>query len=422
LAAWSTITVDSDSDLKPRLRNIEPVHLAVNGRPVVGLKDPLRLKDQVVCLQAEALPVVAMLDGRHSLRDIQLELTRRSGRLVFVEDIKAVVRVLDEAFLLEGASFQEAFAKKVAEYRRRPFRPASHAGVSYSADPQRLRDELHDFFACEDGPGIPEFHSDTRRAVGLIAPHIDIRAGGRCFAAGYHALAQSQPADLYIIFGTGHAGLQGILSATNLDFQTPLGMAETDRDLIRELSEMLGYDIAAEEILHESEHVIEFQVVFLQYMFSGRRPFKILPVLCSFSHHLFGDDPAFSHDRETFERFCCAVKEVCRKSSRSICFLASADLDHIGPRYGDRFVPHRGTVDEALQKDGKLLQRLERVDLDGFVAGVAAENDARRICGFSPITTMLRCMEASEGHLLALDHAKVDEKNSFVSFTSMIFY
>jgi len=416
------VRVDSESDFKPKLRNIEPVHLAVNGRRVVGLKDPLQLKDQMVCFPHETLPVVAMLDGRHSLRDIQEELTRRSGRLVFLEDIKAVVKALDGAFLLEGASFQEAFNKKVAEYRGKPFRPASHAGTAYNADPQALRDELHGFFVTENGPGIPELGSDARRPVGLIAPHIDIRAGGRCFAAGYHALAQGQPSDLYVIFGTGHAGLQGIFSATNLDFQTPLGTVETDRNLVRELSEMLGCDIAAEEILHATEHVIEFQVVFLQYMFAGKRPFKILPVLCSFSHHLFGNDPAFSRDREMFEKFCTAVKEICRRTSGTVCFLASADLDHIGPRYGDQFAPHAGTVSQALEKDEKLLQCLERIDLDGFIRGVAEENDARRICGFSPITMMFHCMEASQGKLLALDHARVDDKNSFVSFTSMIFY
>ncbi|MBI4965268.1 MAG: AmmeMemoRadiSam system protein B [Desulfomonile tiedjei] len=414
--------MDPESDLKPRLRNIEPVQLAVNGRTVVGLKDPLQLKDQVICLQPEALPIVAMMDGRHSLRDIQEELTRRTGRLVFLDDIKAVVKVLTEGFLLEGEVFQEAFARKVAEYRCKPFRPASHSGMSYSADAQELQEELRDFFVRENGPGIPDFYSDARRPVGLIAPHIDIRAGGSCFAAGYHALAQGQPSDVYVIFGTGHAGLQQCFTATTLDFRTPLGTVETDREMIHELSELMGCDVAAEEIMHATEHVIEFQAIFLQYLFAGRRPFKIVPFLCSFSHHLFGDDRAFSRDREIVERFCSALKEVCRRSSKSICFVASADLDHIGPRYGDRFVPHQGTVSKALEKDRKLIQSLERVDLDAFIRGVAEENDARRICGFPPITTMLSCMEASQGKLLALDHALVDDKNSFVSFTSMIFH
>jgi hypothetical protein len=31
-------------------------------------------------------------------------------------------------------------------------------------------------------------------------------------------------------------------------------------------------------------------------------------------------------------------------------------------------------------------------------------------------------MKASEGRLLSLDYAKVDDRNSFVSFSSMIFY
>jgi AmmeMemoRadiSam system protein B len=62
------------------------------------------------------------------------------------------------------------------------------------------------------------------------------------------------------------------------------------------------------------------------------------------------------------------------------------------------------------------------MDVAGFVRTVARENEARRICGFSPIATMLHCMEASEGKLLALDYAQVDDRSSFVSFASMIFH
>jgi AmmeMemoRadiSam system protein B len=102
--------------------------------------------------------------------------------------------------------------------------------------------------------------------------------------------------------------------------------------------------------------------------------------------------------------------------------VASADLDHIGPRYGDGFTPHQGTISGALDKDRSLMDHLERLDLEAFVRDVAVDDDSRRICGFSPISAMLSSMDASSGRLLWLDHAVVDDRNSFVTFASMIFH
>lgn len=412
--------MSADSEYRPRLRNVEPLRIVVGGHEAIALKDPLQLQDQMVCVSQEALPLLALLDGRHSLRDIQAELTRRSGRMVFSDEIKGVVDRLDEACLLETDRFRDAFRMKVSEYRLKPFRPASHAGLSYHADPDALRAALDSFFTAPSGPGLPEFAPGNPPPAGLIAPHIDIRAGGACFAHAYHALAAGAPADVYVIFGTGHAGVDGMFSATTLDFDTPFGRVETDRELIDKLGRAFGADPAAEEILHATEHVIEFQVIFLQYLLAARHRFSIVPVLCSMSHRIFSDDPAMDEHRELFERFCSAMRDVCR--SRSVCFIASADLDHVGPRYGDPFVPHKGTVASSLQQDSELVACLERMDVDGFVRGVARDDNARRICGFSPIAAMLHCMNASRGRLLSLDFAHVDDRNSFVSFASMIFH
>jgi hypothetical protein len=225
-----------------------------------------------------------------------------------------------------------------------------------------------------------------------------------------------------VILGTGHAGVEAGFTATGLDFQTPLGTVRTDRDFVDALSARLGKDAAAEEILHATEHVVEFQVVFLQHVFGGRHPFRVVPILCSLPHDLFSGNRAAGESRRVFDEFCEALRETASEASGNVCFIASADLDHIGPRYGDTFVPNQRTITTTLEHDGDLLRMLERVNIDGFVQTVASENDARRICGFSPIVTMFHCMEASQGKLLALDYARVDDRNSFVSFASMIFH
>ncbi|MEW6140482.1 MAG: AmmeMemoRadiSam system protein B [Thermodesulfobacteriota bacterium] len=412
----------ADRNSKPKVRPVEPVPVVMDGKQVVALKDPLQLSDRMLCVTRETLAVIAMLDGRHSLLDIQATLSAQARRIVFMDDIVALVQRLDEANLLEGERFQEAYRAHVAEYRKLPCRPASHAGLSYAGSREALQEELKAFFTGDGGPGEPDLFSEHRRPLGLIAPHIDVRAGGKCFAWGYHALSSGQPSDVYVILGTGHSGVEKMFTATTLDFQTPLGIVETDRELLGLLSEELGRDAAEEEILHAQEHVIEFQTIFLQYVFGQRHRFKILPVLCFLSHHVFDDARAYPELQNQFQEFCMALRAACEARSQSVCFIASADLDHIGPRYGDRFIPHPGTVRDILEKDEQMLRALEKIDVNTFVRHVIRENDSRRICGFSPIITMLHCMDATEGKLLHLDFAQVDDRNSFVSFTSMIFH
>jgi len=382
----------------------------------------LQITDQMVCVQPWALSLLQMLDGHHSLPDIQAAMTRLTGKLFLMEDIKALLAALDEAYLLDTDRFKQAFHEKVNDFRSLPYRPARHAGVSYSSDPDSLRSELDSFFVGENGPGLPDLFSEERRPKGIIAPHIDVKVGGSCFAKAYHALAGGKPSDIYVIMGTGHRGVNGMFTATSLDFDSPLGRVRTDRDFIRSLSLELGFDCAAEEILHADEHVIEFQTIFLQHLFGSRRPFTIVPILCSLSHLYFDSSCKFSDKLQLFEGFCEAIKRVCAGLDKTVCFIASADLDHIGPRYGDSFSPSQETVDQTLTRDLKLLKPLEKMDVDSFIDQIVLDNDSGRICGFSPITTMLRCMDASEGRLLELDYAHVDDQNSFVSFSSMIFY
>ncbi|MFH0823860.1 MAG: AmmeMemoRadiSam system protein B [Pseudomonadota bacterium] len=414
--------MNSNDECLPRLRNVEPMPVVVGGTEAIALKDPLGLADEVICLRRESLSLLFFLDGLHSVIDVQAELMRRTGRLVMSSDILALVDRLDGACLLESDHFRERYAEKVREFRSRPFRPAAHSGLSYSGDPTDLRADLNSFFTASDGPGLPVFSNGSQRPVGLIAPHIDIRSGGRCFAHAYQALGSAPASDIYVIFGTGHAGVENLFTASYLDFDTPLGLVQTDKDFVRELSDRLGTDAAEEEILHEKEHVIEFQALFLQLVFGGRTPFKIVPILVAVSPYFFTDHPQMRDKRDKFDRFCEALTATCRASSGSICFIASADLDHVGPRYGDSFTPDPAMISRSLARDKQTIGYLERLETDAFMHDVAVDNDTRRICGFSPIMAMMNCMEATEGRLLDLDFAYVDNRNSFVSFASVVFY
>ena len=65
---------------KPALRtDIQMVMTLVEGRRMIVFQDPHDLGERRIAVDAGALPLLQMLDGRHDIRDIQRELTNRSG-------------------------------------------------------------------------------------------------------------------------------------------------------------------------------------------------------------------------------------------------------------------------------------------------------------------------------------------------------
>src|SRR5947207_1417010 len=88
------------------------------------------------------------------------------------------------------------------------------------------------------------------------------------------------------------------------------------------------------ELVHRGEHSIEFQAVFIRYLFGGRRDFTIVPILTSFAHDALARGKRPEDDRRV-ARFLDAVVETAAAQKRRVAFVAGADLAHMGPRFGD---------------------------------------------------------------------------------------
>ncbi len=253
-----------------------------------------------------------------------------------------------------------------------------------------------------------------------MAPHIDLRLGGPTYTHAYRELAESAPPDLFVILGTGHMGLPEPFSVSSKDFQTPLGTAVTDRDFLRLLRERCQEPLFEEDLTHRSEHTIEFQVVFLQHLFP-QQPIRILPVLCSFSYRELSSSPYAERTRPLFWKFIEGVRKAEAQSGKRVCWIASVDLAHIGPRYGDSFRPTEEHIKNVSVKDREMLDQVAAADAENFFRLVQEERDERRICGFSPLYTLLNLMDDQRGRLLAHDHSIMDPTGSFVTYASMVF-
>jgi AmmeMemoRadiSam system protein B len=274
------------------------------------------------------------------------------------------------------------------------------------------------FFTPPDGPGAIDEHGALRTEVrAVIAPHIDFHRGGPAYAWAYRELAERSQADLFVIFGTCHGGMEHPFALTRKDYASPLGDARVDRDFVDALATRARQDCFGSELAHRIEHSIEFQAVFLRYLYASRRNVTIVPVLASFAHEamLSGRRP---DDDPRVPRFLEAVAETIAASGRRVALIAGADLAHMGPRFGDPEPVSAPELARIEREDEEMLETVAAGDAAAFFESVARDDDRRRICGFSPIYALLRILGGAAGEVK--QYGQWPDPNGVVSFASVV--
>ncbi len=389
----------------PKIRaGIEPLPAVHEGRGVLVLHDRTGISSDLIVDRAVA-PLLALMDGRNDLRDMQVALMRMGGLgLIRLEEIEAFVRVLDENLLLDNERYHRELAELARRYREERKRPAAHAGRSYPSDPDHLRSQLHNYFNALEGPPESQGTGMSATPCGLVLPHIDFQRGGSCYAWGYSALKGLPEVDLFVILGTSHLPMVMPFALTTKEFETPLGSATCASDMVEQVCRGSGLDLLQDELVHRSEHTIEFQVVFLQYLLGSGRELRILPVLCSGFHEMIEQRTPPSSNPQ-FCRALDTLKEVISSSDLRTCLIASADLAHLGPQFGDPRPMDLSDLPRIRREDQAMLVPVLEGDADGFFRLVMAEGDRRRICGLPPIYAWLRLLPPSDIRLLRYDQA-----------------
>ncbi|MGQ9629343.1 MAG: AmmeMemoRadiSam system protein B [bacterium] len=402
----------------PKLRNIEAFPVQ-NG--LIGLRDPYNFTNKILVVPPNIFYIISLFDGHHSILDIQSEYTRRYGNLLFSNKVKEIIEQLDDNLFLEGERF-EAFKREVEEeFRRAKIRPASHVGTAYEADPEALKRQLEGLFSSPEGPGVPDTGSPSGRLKGIIAPHIDLRRGGLCFAWAYGELARESDARTFVVLGISHVDTRNRFILTAKDFETPLGIMHTDGDFVERLAKGCSVDLFADEFVHKYEHSIEFQALFLKYLFPDRSDLRIVPILCSSFHRMILEGRSPSEDGEVRE-FLDSLRRIMKEEERGICLIAAADLSHVGPRFGDRQPLSPGFIGLVEGEDRRMLEKVLARDAEGFFQFIQKDRDRRRVCGVPAIYTLLSLLGAGEAKLLRYDKAVDYGAQSAITFAGVALY
>ena len=372
--------------------------------------------------------IMSHFDGRHSFIDIQQVYSKQFGTLLLSDELRQFVAMLDEHYYLVTERFLNYQRSVIKEFRRQSIRAPAHMGGVYQQDPSALKTQLDGYFLSPEGPGMPGRASKTTPLKAIVAPHIDFHRGGPAYAWAYKNLMESDGADLYILLGTSHCGSENPFILTLKDFETPLGTVETDKDFVSNLQRRCDEDLFADEYLHRGEHSLEFQVVFLKYVAERRaeltgqseRPFKIVPILVS-SFHAMVASKTLPERSSPVRSFLAAIQDLVDKEARQVCFIAGVDLAHVGRQFGDREPITEDFLKWVEVEDQRLVERLAVLDAPGFFQEIAKDQDKRRICGFSPLYSLIHLLNGSKGRHLKYSQAFTPETGSAVTFTSLIF-
>jgi AmmeMemoRadiSam system protein B len=346
-------------------------------------------------------PILALFDGVRSLVDVQAEIMRQCGELVLRSQLESMVEILDQHLFLEGPRADAERARQRAAFLDAPTRLPFHAGRAYDDEPGALAAALDDY--------------------GLVAPHIDFHRGGPAYAWAYRALAEAPAADCFVLLGTAHAGLDGhAFAATAKAFETPFGPLEIDREVLDAVARRAPPELFAAELAHRSEHSIEFPAVWLQYLHrrrGGGAP-RIVPLLASFAHECLVRRKSPALEREV-EAVLDAVRDAMAAVPRRYCIVASADLAHVGPRFGDERPIGQAEAARVQADDHALLEPVVLNDAEAFFAEATRQQDRNRICGLSPVYALLRLLPPGPGRLLS--YGQWPDPEGMVTFASVSF-
>ncbi len=414
-------------DNQPKLRPIEAFPVQQDGKTLIYLKDPLNLA-KPIGISPVGYFILSHFDGRHSWVDIQEAYAKRFGSLLTSDELMSFVDMLDQYYYLQSERFEQYRNEAVLEFRRLPTRAPAHVVGVYKADAAELTAQLDGYFSISDGPGPPSAQNQRSTPKAIVAPHIDFHRGGPAYAWAYKSLLESAGADLYILLGTSHCGGQTPYILTRKDFETPLGLVETDKEFVNLLQASSKEDCFIDEYLHRGEHSVEFQVVFLKYIarkraaLTGRpeKPFKIVPILVS-SFHSALITQTVPETNPTIGDFLRTLRNLAEQETRSVCFVAGVDLAHVGRQFGDAEPVNDEFLRWVESEDRELVNRLTALDAPGFFQGLAKDQDRRRICGFSPLYSLIHLLDGVQGKPLKYGQAFTPETASAVTFASVIF-
>ncbi|NPB07777.1 MAG: AmmeMemoRadiSam system protein B [Aquificae bacterium] len=355
------------------------------------LSDPVGISPTLL-VSRELLLVLSLMNGERDLKEVQTEFYRITGKLIGSEELRELVRSLDENYMLLNDRFLRRLSQEREKLLSSGVREPSHAGVAYPAEPEKLT-------AFIEGILVKNPHPEG--VTGIIVPHMDLRVAGKVYGKVYGSLA-GKSYDLVLILGVSHYYHETPFSVLPLDLKTPIGVIKTPKEELNRLRESFGYDLFQDVLAYTREHSIDFQTIFVKYLFP-----ETPAVACIVS---YGD--------EDF------LKSVARKlyelvrNYRNPLIISSVDFSHVGRKFGDP-----ASYDPSA-RDRAYIETLLRLEPEKGFKLLKSDENRTRIDGMYTnfvFLELLKLLGVKEGKLLDYEVYHEEPTDSKVSYAGILF-
>lgn len=385
---------------KPHVRPIQPIPVQKDGRQFVALRDPTMLTNQTMVVPPQALQALQHFRGEREVKDIAEMLNGPP------DQIAALAQGLDKVGLLWGPTFEELEKKKKAEIESAGAYPVG-ASASLGKDEATCRAAIDQWLAETEDPEL------GTAALGIVAPHLDYQRGWPNYAAAYRALDQTPTPDRVIVLGTNHFGLGDGLVLARYGFETPLGRCKPDTAAINKLIEKVGKESYIDELDHLGEHSIQLQLPWIQHRFGD------VPIIAA----LVPDplQPMIEDDGEriTMEQFVEALRASIDEVGGSSFVVASSDLSHVGPQFGEPRPVDEQRRTDVERHDREMMSKYCTADAEEFLGAMKWSNNPTRWCSIGNMTAALLLTGAQDVELIDYRQAYDEKGIALVSSAAM---
>lgn len=269
--------------------------------------DPLGISESIIVTR-DLLILMSLMDGKRTREDIKVDFLKMTGEIITEEELSKVIDMLDKGLLLLNERFMERVQEIRSEILSSGFRKPAHAGEAYPSEGKKL-----EAFLKESLKG-----SGDLRPKGVIVPHMDLRVARHTYGSVYGRIEREWVRRV-LILGVSHYLHETPLSACPLDFDTPLGRVEVDREVLERLRSIFDHDIYQDILAHVKEHSIEFQTLYVKLLFPEA---KIIPLIVSYG------------EPEDLKRMAKNIAEAVQ-DREGLLVVSSVDMSHVGRKFGD---------------------------------------------------------------------------------------
>lgn len=408
---------NSYTDPIPPLRfDVQIIPIKHDGETYLYFQDQYGYATGDFAVPKSAQSIFSLFDGQRSVEDI----LKFSGNGVTKEQILEYVQFLDENALLHSPYFRKHAEKTEVEYEESDIHHSITAGLSYPDDPSEM-----DHFLKEAFDKLPT-SDPVQTAKALYAPHIDLRFGLNSYVKAFSAIRELKPKRVVMLATSHYSGLypdiyeERPFVISSKDFKMVNGMVKADLKSIRNIREQIGdeaehYGVTFQDRAHRIEHSIEQHLIFINHLW--KHDFSIIPILVGSLDELFYKADGFQGQQ--VENFAGLLGELFGDNDKTF-FLISGDLAHIGKKFGDN-KPAKEMFEDIRNFDEAFMDFGASGSPQKMLTLMSEKYDPYRICGYPPLYSFLKTLPDIKGEILTYDIWDESERESGVSFGSILY-